>query len=107
MLNFYRDETNSDCFAVADHHRGAQTFRMDETTVFSQVPMLKRVHDDIRAALDGDLAGLYLYGSTVSGDFIPGISDIDLLAVTRRDVTLADLDSLEAVHAAIVRDLPE
>jgi predicted nucleotidyltransferase len=80
---------------------------MDATTAFSQVPMLKRVHDDIRAALDGDLVGLYLYGSIVSGDFIAGISDLDLLVVTRRDVTLADLESLEAMHASIVRDQPE
>ena len=69
--------------------------------------MLKRIYDDIRATLDSDLAGLYLYGSAVSGDFVPGISDLDLLAVTRRDPTTADLEPLEAMHAAIVRDQPE
>jgi len=80
---------------------------MDATAAISRVPMLKRVHDDIRATLDGELAGLYLYGSIVSGDFIPGTSDLDLLAVTQRDLTTADLELLEAMHAAIVRDHPE
>ena len=76
---------------------------MDAMTAFDQIPMLRRVFDDIRAVLDGDLAGLYLYGSVVSGGFIPGISDLDLLAVTRRDITVADLESLEATHAAGTR----
>jgi predicted nucleotidyltransferase len=80
---------------------------MDAMTAFDQIPMLRRVFDDIRAVLHEDLTGLYLYGSVVSGDFIPGISDLDLLAVTRRDITLADLAQLEAIHAAIVRDRPE
>ena len=80
---------------------------MDATTAFSHIPMLRQVFDDIRTTLDHDLAGLYLYGSAVSGDFVPGISDLDLLAVTRRDITVADLGPLEAMHAAIVRDHPE
>jgi hypothetical protein len=80
---------------------------MDAMTPFPQIPMLQRVFNDIRAALNGDLTGLYLYGSVVTGDFISGISDLDLLAVTRRNITTADLDSMEAMHAAIVRDHPE
>lgn len=69
--------------------------------------MLQRVFNEIRAALNGDLAGLYLYGSVVTGDYIPGISDLDLLSVTRRDITPSDLDPLEAMHASIVRVHPE
>src|SRR6478736_2840310 len=93
--------------AVADRASEAQTSRMDAMTAFQHVPMLQRVFNGIRAALNGDLAGLYLYGSVVSGDFIPGISDLDLLAVTWQDIGPADLEPLEAMHAAVVRDDPE
>lgn len=54
--------------------------------------------DDLRAVLGNDLVGLYLYGSAVSGGFEPGVSDIDLVAITRRAVTELDLRALDGVH---------
>ena len=60
-----------------------------------------------QARFGEDLAGLYLYGSLVSGDFVPGISDIDLLAMTARDLRETDVAPLAAMHAAIIRDHPD
>jgi len=61
----------------------------------------------LRSALGGDLLGLYLYGSAVSGGFDAGVSDVDLLAVTSRDVDEADIAGIEALHRLIVDRHPE
>lgn len=58
--------------------------------------------DDLRRALPDDLVGVYLYGSAVSGGFDPGVSDLDLVAVTRRNVEELDLAALENVHHRVV-----
>jgi len=55
-----------------------------------------------RRVLGEDLVGLYLYGSLVSGDFDREISDIDLLAVTRRDVDQPTFEELRAVHSDVL-----
>jgi predicted nucleotidyltransferase len=61
---------------------------------------------DLRGALARilreKLAGLYLYGSLVTGDFDPGLSDIDLLAVTASGLTQAEIEALRAMHEALV-----
>ena len=44
--------------------------------------LLSRLLDQMQRILDKKLAGLYLYGSLVTGDFDRESSDIDLLAVT-------------------------
>jgi len=51
-----------------------------------------------RRVLGEALVGLYLYGSLVSGDFDREISDIDLLAVTTRDVEETTFQQLATVH---------
>jgi hypothetical protein len=74
---------------------------------FETPSLLARIRDDINGQFGHRLVGLYLYGSLVSGDFVTGISDIDLLAVTARDLHDDDVAPLEALHAAIVADHPE
>ena len=60
----------------------------------------------LRDVLGDDLIGLYLYGSAVSGGFDPGVSDLDLVAITRRPVGDLDLSGLDRVHRKVVdRDL--
>src|SRR5690349_13531375 len=61
----------------------------------------------IRDALCDDLVGLYLYGSAVAGGFDEGISDIDLIAVTRRAGTALNLARLGAMHAAFEEEHPD
>ncbi len=62
---------------------------------------------EIRGVLGDDLVGLYLYGSSVTGGFDPGVSDLDLVAVTSLEVEALDLDGLEQMHHAFVGRYPE
>jgi hypothetical protein len=66
------------------------------------VELVRELTSGISAGLGEGLVGLYLYGSSVSGGFEAEISDIDLLAVTSRDVSEIDFSDLEAVHRAFV-----
>ena len=52
------------------------------------------------------LLGLYLYGSVTTGAFVPGISDIDLLAVTDGPITPEIIARLQPMHAQIAACFP-
>ena len=56
----------------------------------------------LRASLGSQLVGVYLYGSLLTGDFTPGVSDVDLLAATRETIDGDELDRLRAMHARLV-----
>lgn len=62
---------------------------------------------EIHGALGDDLVGLYVYGSSVSGGFDPGVSDIDLIAVTSPEVDALDIAGLGRMQHAFVRRYPE
>ncbi len=47
---------------------------------------LRACVDVLRRALGADLVGAYLYSSGVVGDYIPGRSDLDVVAVVRRQL---------------------
>jgi streptomycin 3"-adenylyltransferase len=47
-----------------------------------------RLIGEVRAALEPDLVGVYLHGSLAMGCFNPARSDIDVLVVTRRGMTV-------------------
>jgi hypothetical protein len=50
-----------------------------------------------------DLLGLYLFGSLAAGGFVPGKSDLDLLAVVTSDVAdPQEMAALEKLHASFV-----
>jgi len=57
--------------------------------------------------LGDDLLSLALHGSWALGDFAPGRSDLDVLAVMTTDPTAATLAGLDAVHARLAMDFPE
>jgi predicted nucleotidyltransferase len=61
----------------------------------------------IHGVLGDQLVGVYLYGSYVSGGFDPGISDLDLVAVTSEDAERTDLAGLDRVQLAFVEQHPE
>jgi hypothetical protein len=67
--------------------------------------LLPALAEAIAAALDPQprLFGLYLYGSLATGDFTPGVSDIDLLAVTGGPITQEVIGHLRPMHAEIDR----
>ena len=64
----------------------------------TQYPEINRLLDSLlsrmRYILREKLVGLYLYGSLATGDFEPGVSDIDLLAVTSTDASYAEIEDL-------------
>jgi predicted nucleotidyltransferase len=60
--------------------------------------LLKNLLDQMHQILGKNLVGLYLYGSLVTGDFDPEISDIDLLAVVSSDVDQGQFERLHAMH---------
>ena len=63
---------------------------------------VRELTEGIQSALGTDLAALYLYGSSISGGFDAGVSDIDLLAVTSRGISEVDRASVEAFHRLVV-----
>jgi hypothetical protein len=74
-----------------------------QPTNYSQVNQL--VADllaQMQAILGTKLAGLYLYGSLVTGDYDAEISDVDLLAAVSSDLTDAEFDKLKQMHDGIV-----
>jgi predicted nucleotidyltransferase len=60
--------------------------------------MLDAMLAGIRDKLGPNLVGVYLRGSLALGDFIPSTSDIDVLAVTTRPVTVEQFAALVALH---------
>ncbi len=66
------------------------------------VELVQELTSGISAGLGEGLVGLYLYGSSVSGGFAAEVSDIDLLAVTSRDISELDFTNLDRVHRAFV-----
>jgi hypothetical protein len=69
--------------------------------------LLEALVSDIRHVLGDDCVGLYLWGSAVSGGFDPGVSDLDLVAVTSPEIGEIDLAGLERMHLDFVRRNPE
>jgi predicted nucleotidyltransferase len=51
----------------------------------------------------GDLVGVYLYGSLVTGDFSPARSDIDVLVMLEREPGKAAVSELRRLHLELAR----
>jgi hypothetical protein len=69
--------------------------------------LLDALTSAIHRVLGDDLAGLYLYGSAVTGGFDAGVSDLDLAAVTAPEVEALDLAGLERMHRLFEAQNPE
>jgi predicted nucleotidyltransferase len=69
--------------------------------------VLARLAADLAEVLGDDLLSLALYGSLALGDFAPGRSDLDVLAVTATDPSTATLAELSDLHAHLATDFPE
>ncbi|WP_250007675.1 aminoglycoside adenylyltransferase domain-containing protein [Actinoplanes sp. M2I2] len=63
--------------------------------------VLADLRDAWRSALTGVLAGLYVHGSLVAGDFAPERSDLDVLAVLTADPDHRLLPVLAGLHAGL------
>jgi len=71
------------------------------------VDVLARLAAELSEVFDDDLWSLAVHGSWALGDFAPGRSDLDLLAVMATDPTPATLAGLDDVHARLDRDFAE
>lgn len=69
--------------------------------------IIDRLIDELMAILTGDLVGIYLYGSLISGDFEIAVSDIDLVVVLKAELDERQFQMLQLMHAYVVRDHPE
>jgi predicted nucleotidyltransferase len=56
--------------------------------------------------LGDDLLGSYVFGSVATGDFEPGISDVDTATVLQVDPTSDQLTALGRLHHELVEDVP-
>lgn len=68
---------------------------------------LQTVLTELQGVLGAKLAGLYLYGSLVWGDYDDGVSDADLLAAITNDLSETEFAALEAMHHALIARYPE
>ena len=69
--------------------------------------LLDELVADIRSALGDDLVAIYLFGSYVAGDFEPGVSDLDLVAVSTRQLHEPDLITLDRTHRSFADRHPD
>ena len=80
---------------------------MQELTPYPDVDkLLYLLRDQMRRILGEKLVGLYLYGSLVTGDFDPSVSDLDLLAATASEVDDEAFDRLQNMHLDFVGTRP-
>ncbi len=78
------------------------------TTQYADINgLLEDLVSRIGHILQGRIVALYLYGSLVTGDFDPNISDIDLLAATLSDVSDTEFEALRAMHQDFAHENPE
>src|SRR5215475_13108987 len=61
--------------------------------------LLERLRD--RLAAREDVIGVYVYGSLVTGDYSPAASDIDVVALVRREPGKAVIRELTQLHTAL------
>src|SRR5689334_20391328 len=85
---------------------GAEPHRMHPDAASAE-DLLGALLAGLHATLGEDLSGLYLYGSAASGGFEPGVSDVDLVAVTAATVGRVDLAALHRMHDALVGQFPD
>jgi hypothetical protein len=68
--------------------------------------LLRRLTEGQEEVLGEDLLGCYIFGSVATGDFEPGVSDVDTVCVLRADPTSDQLTALGRLHQEIVEDTP-
>jgi Domain of unknown function (DUF4111)/Nucleotidyltransferase domain len=68
--------------------------------------LLSRLTGGQEGVLGDDLLGSYVFGSVATGDFEPGISDVDTAVVLRADATPAQLTALGHLHEEIIEEMP-
>lgn len=68
--------------------------------------ILQEVVAALRLTLAERLTGLYLTGSLTTASYLPGVSDVDLIAVTSGEIPDSLLQRLAAMHATLAARFP-
>jgi predicted nucleotidyltransferase len=63
--------------------------------------LLADIHAHLTRLLSENLVGIYVFGSVASDSYDPGVSDLDLLVVTARELVAADYSGLWQMHTAL------
>jgi predicted nucleotidyltransferase len=69
--------------------------------------LLSRLLDGLIRSLGHNLFAVYLFGSAATGNFEPGISDVDLAAILKREFAPTELGALDQMHRELVAETPE
>lgn len=69
--------------------------------------LVSRLLDGLIRALGANLFAVYLFGSAATGNFEPGISDVDLAAILEHDLAPPELAALDRMHHNLVAETPE
>ncbi|MBA2276922.1 MAG: DUF4111 domain-containing protein [Chloroflexia bacterium] len=78
-----------------------------QSTPYAEVnDLLDILRSSLDEILSGKLVGLYAFGSLVTGEFDPDLSDIDLAAAIAADLDDTEYARLETMHAAIAQANP-
>ncbi len=80
---------------------------MQPTKYTSINAVIESLLTEQKKILKGNMVGLYLYGSLVTGDFDEDISDIDLLCAIKNELTNNEFDKLKGIHEDIVKLYPK
>ena len=68
---------------------------------------IKRITDEIVAIMDGNVYGIWLYGSVVLDDFRPGWSDIDFIALTEGAISASQAEQLLPLRQNMLKKEPD
>jgi len=69
--------------------------------------ILALLTDGLRFKLGGRLVGIYLYGSLITGDYAPGVSDVDLVVVMTTALDADNFKALHRMHEGVVERYPD
>lgn len=69
--------------------------------------LVARLLDGLVRALGDNLFAGYLLGSAATGDFEPGISDVDAAVIVKHELTPSELAALEWMHRELVAETRE
>lgn len=83
---------------------------MTACATFAELPavelVVKRLRAGVHSILADQLVGVYLYGSLITGDFDPAVSDVDLVAVMSRELDDRSFSALHRLHCAVAAEFP-
>jgi predicted nucleotidyltransferase len=69
--------------------------------------LVSRLLYDLICALGDNLFAVYLFGSAATGNFEPGISDVDLAAILEHELEPSELTALDRMHRDLAVETPE